>query len=358
MSSQIANNDNTLSPTEKTERNTLEKIIFQEQGLDDFVKRGEALRILRDKRLYRETHSRFDEYCIDKCHMSRRNADRLITAANIVEELSSDERMRPIGLILPEKESQARPLAKLETAEQRQEAWEQAVEHSVSGKPSALEVEASVAAIKNASTSGGSADLQQVAYASASLEMRGPSAETERIETLEEKKHRLGALMSSDSPEHYTPREILDLVVDCFGFIELDPCSNCKIEPNVPALRHYVKEDNGLAHPWRAKTLFLNPPYGYEIKKWIVKLINEFESGNLQEGIALLPARTDTQWFDALSDFPFCLVVGRITFVGSENNAPFPSVIFYLGKNVRKFYSIFSTIGAIFHKMQLTDIIE
>lgn len=156
---------------------------------------------------------------------------------------------------------------------------------------------------------------------------------------------------SSETPEHYTPDHILTLVSEVTGGIDLDPCSNSKTSPHVPALAHYTAEDDGLALPWRG-SVFMNPPYGRVIGEWIKKLIREFESGNVCQAIALVPARTDTEWWDTLiscaGTIPLiCFVRGRLTFVNNSDPAPFPSALVYLGDNRAEFYSVFSSIGRV-----------
>ena len=153
---------------------------------------------------------------------------------------------------------------------------------------------------------------------------------------------------SSETPEHYTPRNVLDRVLACFGSIDLDPCSNPGI-PNVPAARRFTAADDGLAQPWDATTLFLNPPYGREIDAWIEKLCAEHarQPGGVVEAIALVPARTDTEWFRRLREYVRCEVAGRLTFVGNADPAPFPSALFYLGDDIGKFYRAFVDLGDI-----------
>lgn len=56
-----------LSIDERTERDQLENIIEQ-----SFVILGNALKTLRDKRLYRETHASFEAYVRDRFDYSRR----------------------------------------------------------------------------------------------------------------------------------------------------------------------------------------------------------------------------------------------------------------------------------------------
>ena len=106
-----------------SERNELERCeVVIKQGLKTFVEVGQALMLIRDKRLYRSEFGTFKEYCSQKWNMHDRNARFLIDAAQVVENLES-------GTIvpLPQNESQARPLTKLEP-ELQAEAWQQVVE--------------------------------------------------------------------------------------------------------------------------------------------------------------------------------------------------------------------------------------
>jgi len=158
---------------------------------------------------------------------------------------------------------------------------------------------------------------------------------------------------SSETPEHYTPRNVIDLVVACLGEIDLDPCSNPG-HPNVPARRHYTITDGGLSQPWNGR-IYMNPPYGREIDDWIAKLCAEHErkdDGGVIEAIALLPARTDTQWFKRLRNYACCFVEGRLTFIGNDDPAPFPSALFYLGEDLGKFHHHFYAIGDIWQRIE------
>jgi hypothetical protein len=156
---------------------------------------------------------------------------------------------------------------------------------------------------------------------------------------------------SSETVEHYTPSRIIDLALQVMGRIDLDPCSNSKERPNVPASEHYTSADNGLDRAW-CGSVYMNPPYGREIGAWVEKLCSEFVAGNVTEAIALVPARVDTAWWDKLTSaarsYPLvCFVRGRLTFINNADPAPFPSALIYLGDNRIEFYSVFSTIGRI-----------
>jgi len=88
-------------------------------------------------------------------------------------------------------------------------------------------------------------------------------------------------------PDWYTPPWVFEQL-DC-GFT-LDPCHPAKRLFWVPAARIISLPDDGLALPWEGK-VWLNPPYGRETPLWLDKLARH------GEGIALVFARTDTQWF-------------------------------------------------------------
>jgi phage N-6-adenine-methyltransferase len=147
-----------------------------------------------------------------------------------------------------------------------------------------------------------------------------------------------------------TPSAIVDEVEDMLGVIDVDPASNSKDEPNVPAITHYTEEDDGLSQLWEGR-VFLNPPYGREIGEWIEKLVQEYRDGNIAEAIALVPARTDTQWFRALFNYPLCFISGRVRYSDGDGAAPFPSVLVYMGSRVDDFISVFKHRGPIMKRM-------
>ena len=161
---------------------------------------------------------------------------------------------------------------------------------------------------------------------------------------------RLAVHHSSETPEHYTPQPIVDAVIKLLGAIDLDPCSNSHDAPNVPASAHYTKDDDGLQQFWEGR-VYLNPPYGRGIDLWIGKLIEAFDSRDVPEAVALLPARPDTQWWQMLRNHPCCFITGRLTFVGNDAPAPFPSALFYLGERHDDFYRQFSSFGDIWVRL-------
>lgn len=102
----------------------LESVI--ERGLTTFVDVGTALAEIRDRRLYKESHSSFDAYCLFRWKFGRDRAIQIIEAAIITKELD-DKSPTFVGIPLPERETQVRELARVEP-EHRAEIWAAVVE--------------------------------------------------------------------------------------------------------------------------------------------------------------------------------------------------------------------------------------
>lgn len=109
------------------------------------------------------------------------------------------------------------------------------------------------------------------------------------------------------SIEWFTPPRIFDALGLAF---DLDPCAPKGGVPWIPARRHYSIEDDGLAQEWHGR-VWMNPPYGREAGVWARKLAAH------GDGIALVFARTDSAWFQAVARQAdaICLVAGRLSFI-------------------------------------------
>jgi phage N-6-adenine-methyltransferase len=155
---------------------------------------------------------------------------------------------------------------------------------------------------------------------------------------------------SSESAEWYTPKYIIERVVSVLGAIDLDPCA----DPGrgVAASQHLTKNDDGLSVEWSGR-VFMNPPYrkGKETRLWVEKLLRDFEGGDVEAAVVLIPARTDTGWFALLDAYPRCFVRGRLKFSGHENSAPFPSAVVYLGDDKAAFIEAFRELGTVFERV-------
>lgn len=130
-------------------------------------------------------------------------------------------------------------------------------------------------------------------------------------------------LMSSNTDEWATPQLFFEELNKEFNFT-LDPCST---KENHKCKKYYTKEDNGLLKSWCGEIVFMNPPYGREISKWVEKAYNENQKGTLI--VCLLPARTDTRWFHnyIYKKHEIRFIKGRLKFNDCKQSAPFPSMI-------------------------------
>ena len=147
----------------------------------------------------------------------------------------------------------------------------------------------------------------------------------------------------------YTPPSIVELIIQVLGEINLDPCADDG--QHIPAGKHYTFDDNGLEQPWCGK-VYMNPPYSHPAV-WMKKLQLEFETGNVDEAIALVPAATDTNWLSpVLKTQPVCFWKGRIKFLGQDykpkSSARQSHVLVYWGNNCQKFREVFEDYGVVY----------
>jgi phage N-6-adenine-methyltransferase len=140
-------------------------------------------------------------------------------------------------------------------------------------------------------------------------------------------------LFTSQSDEWATPQDLFDALNAAFKFT-LDPCAT---HQNAKCRRYFTRAKNGLKQPWFGR-VFMNPPYGRSIGKWIKKAYEESRH-NAELVVCLLPSRTDTAWWhDYCMKGTLCFIRGRLKFGLGKNSAPFPSaiVIFCRQKITRK----------------------
>ncbi len=157
-----------------------------------------------------------------------------------------------------------------------------------------------------------------------------------------------GVHFLSESNEWTTPATIIEKTELIFGQIDLDPCSD--VDHNIPSLQRFTLDDDGLTRDWIGR-IYMNPPYGRELPDWVKKFKSEHLSQNMTEGIALIPARPDTDWFYTLRDYPRCFIRHRLKFGGQQNSAPFPSMVVYAGNNIEKFKQAFQDTGDIYQRI-------
>ena len=99
----------------------------------------------------------------------------------------------------------------------------------------------------------------------------------------------------------------------------------CATEENAKCANYFTKEMDGLQQEWTG-SVWMNPPYGREIIKWMKKAYESSLKGATV--VCLVPARTDTRWWhDFAIKGEITFIKGRLKFGDSKNSAPFPSAI-------------------------------
>jgi site-specific DNA-methyltransferase (adenine-specific) len=160
--------------------------------------------------------------------------------------------------------------------------------------------------------------------------------------------------LSSKQHVWKTPNYILE-IINRLGYknkngirvINLDPCAS-KLEDYWFATHNITKKQDGLQESWSKfgpGLVYVNPPYGRKLPKWIAKASSEKDC----EIVLLCPARPGNRWWrNAWSTIDaYCFFNGRIKFMGAKDQAPFPSIFFYWGKNPYKFCHVFSRYGIV-----------
>lgn len=143
-------------------------------------------------------------------------------------------------------------------------------------------------------------------------------------------------MFSSKSDEWETPNDLFNKLHKEFNFT-LDPC--CQ-KYNAKCEKFYTPEDDGLSKDWSNEVVFVNPPYGRSIGKWVKKCYEE-NKNNKTKIVMLIPSRTDTKWFHdyILDKAEIRFLKGRLKFINrlfpswrEDGNfkispAPFPTMI-------------------------------
>ena len=137
-------------------------------------------------------------------------------------------------------------------------------------------------------------------------------------------------MFSTGKDDWETPQDFYDNLNKEFRFT-LDPCCT---PDNAKCKKYYTPDDDGLIKDWQGETVFCNPPYSKKTKDkpgqedWIKKCYEESQKPNTTV-VMLLPARTDTKAFHTYiyKKAKIRFIKGRLKFGGSNNSAPFPSMV-------------------------------
>ena len=151
--------------------------------------------------------------------------------------------------------------------------------------------------------------------------------------------------------EWQTPERILMAVMD-YMRIDLDPATSPKNPTRAAAF--FTPKENGLERAWSGN-VYVNPPYGGELKKWTRKIYLEAARG--VHIVALLPGqRFETKYWQhdilgARGLDAICFISGRLKFIRADGNPagsnPFGSMLYIFNSPRRAKTVVFARLGMV-----------
>lgn len=128
---------------------------------------------------------------------------------------------------------------------------------------------------------------------------------------------RRAAILPSQRSDWGTPPAFFAAIDEVFHFT-LDAAAS---EENAKCKRFFSESDDGLARSWSGEVVWLNPPFGDGLERWIQKAIDEAHFGATT--VMLLPHRSGSRWWRLARQGEITELEGRIRFEGAANGAPF-----------------------------------
>jgi site-specific DNA-methyltransferase (adenine-specific) len=138
---------------------------------------------------------------------------------------------------------------------------------------------------------------------------------------------------SSASDDWATPPALFAKLDAIFEF-QLDACAT---RANAKCKRFFTRDKDGLRQDWHPfKRVWMNPPYGRGIEKWMEKAYRESLKGCIV--VCLVFSKTDTRWWhDWVKDKgQVVFLKGRVRFYNPKHGplksgSPFPSCLVIYG---------------------------
>jgi site-specific DNA-methyltransferase (adenine-specific) len=130
-------------------------------------------------------------------------------------------------------------------------------------------------------------------------------------------------MSSSERMDWPTPRDYFGKLHAEFDFT-VDACAS---HDNACLPRYWTERDEGLMQSWAGERVYMNPPYGRQLPRWIEKAWNE--AGVADIIVALIPARVDTDYWHRFifGHAEIRFLRGRLRFKGARNVCPFPVAV-------------------------------
>lgn len=142
-------------------------------------------------------------------------------------------------------------------------------------------------------------------------------------------------LFTSNKEDWETPQDFFNKLNEKYHFT-FDLAASYS---NTKCKSYFTEKDDSLSKDWHriGGNVFLNPPYGRELHKWVKKAYEESLKKHDGYIVLLIPARTDTSyWHDFIfGKAQIKFLRGRLKFElngESKDAAPFPSALVIYGE--------------------------
>ena len=138
-----------------------------------------------------------------------------------------------------------------------------------------------------------------------------------------------------DRDSRFTPPYFMAGIYEAFGDVDLDPCAH-PLSPVIARQRIILGAGcDGLSDAWSGRLAYVNPPFSAQLQ-WLRRAHEQWQAGNVETVVCLVPVRTDSTWFhDILSvDADIYLLAGRVKFLnleGKGQHTPFALMLVTLG---------------------------
>lgn len=114
----------------------------------------------------------------------------------------------------------------------------------------------------------------------------------------------------------HTPTYVVDFAINRWGKFDLDAAAS---KQNTICKNFISQEMDALSTEWSGNNVWLNPPYGRSMPKFIRRAKEQVDAGNVNRVVCLIACRTDTKIFQEVI-FPYAseifFIKGRISFSG------------------------------------------
>lgn len=144
----------------------------------------------------------------------------------------------------------------------------------------------------------------------------------------------------TDRDSRFTPADFMANINAAFGDIDIDPCAN-EHSPVIAKRRILLSEGgDGLTDDWSGRLAYVNPPYS-ELLIWLKRAHLQWQVGNVETVVCLIPVRTDSAWFHdtLIADADIYLLRGRVRFLdarGKGQHTPFSLMLLALGSSLEQ----------------------